>query len=225
MNLIEESFQRLFPERPFPYSTELLYNRKLGHLNANIRHTPRTIAVHLNLHWKAIDHEIKIGLVQHLLLKVFKQRGRTPNIALYYNFIKNAHILTPKTKTDPTLEASFQRMNGQFFSTMLEQPNLQWGKAAFRKLASYNFHSDTITVSTLFQNAEPGLLDYLLYHEMLHKHFKFRQGGERCSYHSREFREAEKRYPEQEKREREIEAMIRNQQRTLRRKKSFWGWP
>src|SRR3989344_474616 len=224
MNLIEESFQRLFPEQHFSYATELLYNRKLGHLNANIRHTPRTIAVHLNLHWKAIVNEIKIGLVQHLLLKVFKQRGRTPNIILYHNFIKNAHLVAPKTKTDPTLEASFQRMNGHFFSNALEQPNLQWGKAAFRKLASYNFQSDTITVSTLFQQAASELLDYLLYHEMLHKHFKFRNTKERCSYHSREFREAERQYPEQEKREKEIEALIRNQQRTLRRKKGFWGW-
>ncbi|MDP3639892.1 MAG: hypothetical protein Q8R53_01680 [Nanoarchaeota archaeon] len=224
MNLIEESFRRLFPEEEFAYTTELAYNRRLGNFNANIRRKRTALAVNLNLHWKAIDNEIKIGLIQHLLLKVFKRRGRTPNIALYYNFIKNAHLVAPKTKSDPILEASFQRMNEQFFSNTLERPNLRWGKAAFRKLASYNFHSDTITVSTLFQTAEPGLLDYLLYHEMLHKHLKFRQGGERCSYHSREFREAEKRYPEQEKREKEIEAIIRNQQRTLRRKKSFWGW-
>lgn len=224
MDLIEESFRRLFPDRDFTYTTALAYNRKLGNFNGNIRCTPRTISVHLNLQWKAIDPEIKIGLIQHLLLKVFKKRGRTPNIELYLNFIKNAHLMVPKTKSDPLLEASFQRVNEQFFSNGQEQPNLQWGKASFRKLASYNFHSDAVTVSTLFQDAAVNVLDYLMYHELLHKHFKFQNKKEKCSYHSREFREAERLYPEQERMEQEIGKIIRRRSTVRLRKKSFWGW-
>ncbi len=209
MNLIEESFQRLFPEKEFPYFTEMEYNRRLADFNANIRLEPRKIKVNLNLQWKDIDREIKIGLIQHLLLKMFKTRGHTYNIELYNNFIKNIPILTPKTKFDPLLEASFHRINQQFFSNSAEKPNLTWGQDSFRKLASYNFHTDTVTVSTLFTDARAEILDYLMYHELLHKHHKFKHNYGRSSFHTRAFREDERLYPDHEKIEKEIETVIR----------------
>ncbi|MEK7104469.1 MAG: hypothetical protein AAB868_00325, partial [Patescibacteria group bacterium] len=127
MDLIEESFQRLFPEKEFPYRAEMEYNRRLADFNANIRLEPRRIKVNLNLQWKDIDPEIKIGLIQHLLLRIFKKRAHTSNIELYNNFIKNIPLLTPKTKSDPLLETSFGRVNGLFLSDSVEKTNLTWG--------------------------------------------------------------------------------------------------
>ncbi len=223
MSLIKESFQRLFPEKEFLYYAEMEYNRRLSDFNANIRLTRNTLSLHLNLQWKDIDEEIKIGLIQHLLLKVFKQRAHTPNIELYNNFIKNIPLLTLKTKNDPTLEQSFQRVNQTFFSNGMEQPNLTWGNAAFRKLASYNFHNDTITVSSIFNDARSEVLDYLMYHELLHKHHQFKHHNGRSSFHTREFRAAEESYPQQPKIEQEINAIIRTKKRTSR-KRSFWDF-
>ena len=225
MNLIEESFQRLFPEKEFPYFAEMEYNRRLADFNANIRLEPRKIKVNLNLQWKDIDREIKIGLIQHLLLRIFKTRAHTHNIDLYNNFIKNIPILTPKTKSDPLLEASFQRINELFLSNSIEQPNLTWGTDSFRKLASYNFHTDTITVSTLFADARPEILDYLMYHEMLHKHHKFKHNEGRSSFHSPAFKEDERRYPEHGVIEKEIETIIRARKYAVVRKAKkmhFW---
>lgn len=225
MDIIEESYQRLFPEKEFLYFTELEYNRRLADFNANIRLEPRKIKVNLNLQWKDIDREIKIGLIQHLLLRIFKQRATTPNIELYNNFIKNIPILTPKTQSDPLLESSFDRVNQSFLSYSVEKPNLTWGTASFRKLASYNFHTDTITVSTIFADASPEILDYLMYHEMLHKHHKFKHNYGRSSFHSPAFKEDEQRYPNHELIEKEIENIIRKKKyagRQKPRKPSFW---
>src|SRR3989344_5507026 len=225
MNLIEESYQRLFPEKEFPYFAELEYNRRLADFNANIRLEPRKIKVNLNLQWKDIDKEIKIGLIQHLLLRIFKTRSHTHNIDLYNNFIKNIPILTPKTKSDPVLETSFDRVNHQFLSNSVEKPNLSWGTASFRKLASYNFHTDTITVSTLFADAKQEILDYLMYHEMLHKHHKFKHNYGRSSFHSPAFKEDEKLYPDHELIEKEIENIIRKKKRSVRADKAnFWDF-
>tara|TARA_Y100000310_G_C20635762_1_gene791067 strand:+ start:656 stop:1327 length:672 start_codon:yes stop_codon:yes gene_type:complete len=222
MNLIQESFQRLFPNKEFSYQTKLGYNRRLGDFNANVRLYQNTIEINLNLQWKDIDNEIKIGLIQHLLLKIFKHRTTTPNINLYNNFVKNIDILTPKTKSDPLLESSFLRINEQFFYNQLEQPNLQWGTASYRKLASYNYHNDTVTVSTLFQETKPEILDYLMYHELLHKHHKFKHKNGRSSYHNKEFKEAEKKYPNYAAIEKELSGIIRN--RKTPQKRSFWRW-
>tara|TARA_Y100000310_G_scaffold246570_1_gene251896 strand:- start:1180 stop:1845 length:666 start_codon:yes stop_codon:yes gene_type:complete len=218
MNLIQESYERLFPNKPFQYQTKLGYNRRLGDFNANIRFHKNTIEINLNLQWKDIDNEIKIGLIQHLLLKIFKKKTSTPNINLYNNFVKNIDILTPKTKSDPILEQSFLRVNEQFFYNQLIQPNLQWGQDSYRKLASYNYHNDTVTVSTLFQNTETKILDYLMYHELLHKHHKFNHKNGRSSYHNKEFKEAEKLYPNQADIEKQLSLIARGK----RKKKSFW---
>lgn len=218
MDLIEESFRRLFTEKGFFYRTELEYNRRLSAFNANILKKDNQISVHLNLQWKDIDEEIKIGLIQHLLLRAFKVKKNTPNLELYNNFIRNIPVLTPKTKYDPVLEESFRRVNQRFFLGQLGQPNLEWGKEAFRKLASYDFHDDTITVSNIFKEANEELLDYLMYHEMLHQHFKFKSKGGRSSFHTKEFRKAEKLFPNHREMEKEINRIIRSK----RKPKSLW---
>ncbi len=217
MPLITKSYEQLF-QKPSTYQTKLEYNRRLGPFNANISLRNHTIQVNLNLQWKDIDEEIKIGLIQHLLTRLFKSKRHTQNIELYNNFIKNIPILTPKTKTHPVLEASFNRMNEQFLDNQLEKPNLEWGKAAFRKLAHYNFHNDTILVSSIFQDAPQEVLDYIIYHEMLHKHHKFKQKNGRSSYHSREFRQDERRYPNHQLIEKQISQIIRQKKKP----RGFW---
>src|SRR3989344_7160447 len=183
MNIIEESFRRLFQEKEFPYQSEMEYNRRLSNFNANIYYTKSKIKINLNLQWKDIDDEIKIGLIQHLLLKLLKKKGSTQNIHLYHHFTKNILTLTPKNESDPILAAAFGRMNQQFFSVAMEQPNLRWGSASRHRLAYYNLHDDSITVSTVFTDAPQHVLDYLLYHEMLHKHFQFEHKNGRSHAH------------------------------------------
>ncbi len=209
MDLIQEAFQGLFPERPFSFQTQLEYNRRLAAFNANMRLHRDFLSLHLNLQWKDVDRQIKIGLIQSLLLKVLKEKKHTPHIDLYTHFIKNIPLFAEKNKTDPLLEASFHRVNQQFFSATLEKPNLQWGRESRRKLAHYNFHDDSITVSKLFQLAPTPVLDYLMYHELLHKYHQFEQKNGRGSFHSRAFREDEKNFPAREEIERELKQILR----------------
>ncbi|MBU0470647.1 MAG: hypothetical protein KKA62_04755 [Nanoarchaeota archaeon] len=231
VNLIQESYQRLFPEKEFSYLTDMEYNRRLSNFNANISYSYNRIKINLNLQWKDIDDEIKIGLIQHLLLKVFKKKNKknTVNIELYNNFIKNIPTLTPKTKDDPVLNSSFTRVNNVFFSDSLEKPNLIWGSRAYRKLASYNFHEDAVTVSSIFCDAEEEVLDYLMYHELLHKYHKFKHKNGRSSFHTRAFREDESKYPQQNEIEKKIEDIIRSkkgnkrkEQKQKNKKENFW---
>ncbi len=222
MNLIQESFQRLFPEKEFSYQTYFEYNRRLSSFNANISLRNNKISIHLNLQWKDIDNEIKIGLIQTLLLKVFKRKVNTSNIELYNNFIKNIPILTEKTKSDPVLAESFYRVNQQFFFNQLEKPNLCWGTSSKRKLASYNFHNDTITVSTIFEGSEEKILDYLMYHELLHKYHKFKHKNGRSFYHTKEFKDDENLFPDKPQLEKEINQIIRKFR--VPKKKSFFSF-
>ena len=85
MNIIQESFQRLYPNKQFNYQTKLEYNRRLSDFNANISASIHTIKVNLNLQWKDIDDEIKIGLIQHLLLKVYSKRSKISTVNIEHN--------------------------------------------------------------------------------------------------------------------------------------------
>lgn len=208
MTLIARAYEQLFGTES-TYSTSMEYNRRLAPFNANIRLSRNNLKVNLNLQWKSIEDEIKIGLIQHLLVRLFKSKRHTRNIDLYNNFLRNIDVLAPKDNIDPHLERTFDILNKEFFFDQLEKPNLQWGTASFRKLASYNFHNDTITVSTLFKDASKDVLGYLVYHEMLHKHHKFSHKNGRSSYHSTAFRQDEAKYPNQKDMERALSMIAR----------------
>jgi predicted metal-dependent hydrolase len=220
MDLIQISYIRLFPTEEFLYQTEMEYNRRLGNFNANILLKKNMIKINLNLQWKDIDDEIKIGLIQHLLLKIFKKKLNTQNISLYNNFVKQIPLLTPKTKSDPLLDSSFNRVNLNYFHGEMEKPNLQWGKHATRKLAHYNFHDDSVTVSSIFIDVSEHILDYIMYHELLHKFHKFKHNNGRSLFHSKEFRQDESKYPNHQQVEKEITTIIRNKQKSVR--KGLW---
>jgi hypothetical protein len=212
MDIIRESYVRLFSSRTFPYKTNLYYNRRLSDFNANISLHGRILTVKMNLQWKNIDDEIKIGLIQSLLVKVFckSKKKSTLNIELYNDFVKKIPDFFPKDKSDPHLEKVFHRVNDNLFGGTIEKTNLAWGTYSTRKLASYNFHNDTITVSKVFRESSPRVLDLLMYHEMLHKKYQFETSRKgRHNYHTSKFKKAESMFFDKDAVEKEIDQEIR----------------
>jgi len=207
MSIITESFERLFPGKILEKEPRISYSGRFKDFNANVRITSSSLTFNLSKTWKPVDREIKIGLIQALLLKIYKKKAKTQNIDLYNLFIKNLHISVPKTESHPVLEASFNRVNNNYFFGLVETPNLRWGQPTFRKLGSYDFHTDTITMSSIFTD-ETELLDYVMYHEILHKKLKFTNSGSRSYHHTAEFRRKEKEFPGSERIENQINALV-----------------
>ena len=217
MNIAEEAYSELYPEKNVNYSISIRYSRKFKPYNANVRRYGNNLIFHLSKDWKKISKEIQIGLVQELLIKILKEKKKTMNMELYNIFLKNVHIAIPKTKIDSVLEASFVRNNDNFFNGMMDIPNLQWGNDSTSKLGSYEYGSDTITISTIFQYASSVLLDYVMYHEMLHKKFKFESRNGRTVHHSPEFKKMEAIFPDHKLMEKEISKLARRHRFSLRK--------
>jgi len=197
MNLIEESYKRLYPEKEFNYLTDIKYSGKFRSFNANIRCRGNHITLNLSKDWKNIDPEITIGLVQELLIKLFKSKKHTKNIDMYTHFIKSLHNYVPKTKNDPVLESSFIRINDRYFDGLLEKPNLEFGKRSFTKLGCYSYATDTVTISSALKD-DLELVDYIMYHELLHKKHQFYSKNGRNFHHTHLFREKERSFPNAE---------------------------
>jgi hypothetical protein len=95
------------------------------------------------------------------------------------------------------LEASFIRVNQAYFNGRLEQPHLTWNRTlTYRKLGHYQPNLDTVQISrTLDQTTVPEfILDYVMYHELLHKHLGIHYENGRRAAHTPLFRKEEKKY-------------------------------
>jgi len=223
MNIVQEAFYGLYPNRQFNYNVDLKYSARFADYNANVRLAGfYNLSLGLSKKWKGVDREIQIGLMQDLLYKVFggKKVEPTVNMKLYNSFIKNLHLGISKDKVDDTLKRSFDRINERFFGSQVDLCNLVWGTHSKRKLGSYNYHTDTISMSKIFQESDVELLDYVMYHEMLHKFMKFTVGRGRHTYHTSDFRKAEKLYPNNE----ELERRIRYMPTRKKVKSGLFGW-
>lgn len=222
MNLAEKAYTLLYPSKDFGKDKlSLSYSGKFSPYNGRVKYGLGWYEFNISKEWRHVSEEIQIGLLQHLMQKVFKTKIKSLHQDLYSNFMKNVHISIPKTDVDPMLKESFDRVNEQYFLGVVEMPNLVWGKNSFRKMGSYEYGSDTITISKLFESLHPDelkLLDYIMYHEMLHKVHKFKNSYGRNRHHTGKFRFAEKQFEGFEEIEKELSKFLRK-----KRFKNFFG--
>jgi len=195
--IIKKAFNELYPDKEIDFESRLRYSKAFKGYNANVKFTKTYKEFRLSYLWKDVSDEIKIGLIQSLLNKVYHTKISTLNQELYEIFLKKLPVLTPKTEFEPLLIDSFNRVNAKYLDSLIIMPNLEWGGKNFRTLGTYDYGTDTIRISNVLSK-DQNLLDYVMYHECLHKKFKFQKNGTRTVHHSREFREWERRYEDPE---------------------------
>jgi len=222
MNIAEQAFTSLFPDKEVRHEFSLKYNNKFKPYNANVRYSSTRIQFKLSKKWRTISKEIRLGLLQSLMLKVFKEKGNSVNIDMYNSFMRHIHIAAPKEKTDIVLESSFNKVNEKYFYGLIDMTNLVWGNFSTSKLGSYEYGSDTISISRIFKDADPLLLDYVMYHEMLHKKHKFYSKNGRNYHHTSEFKKKEKEFENSEEMEKSVN-MLAGRKRVVKKIKGF-GW-
>lgn len=214
--MLKDAIDELYSE--FPYNYTLKYSGKFKPFRANVKLRGGHMEFALSRRWKRISKDIQIGLVQELLLKIMKKRlkplkTQTYHIELYNFFMKKIHIAVPKDSIDPFLEESFDRVNSKYFYGILEKTNLKWGHDSLSKLGSYEYGTDTITMSKVLEDVPLEILDYIMYHEMLHKKHKFTKKGGKSYHHTTAFKKDEMAF--------EDSSLIEKQLRKLLVKKRF----
>lgn len=193
--IAKKAFRELFPEKKLP-SIDVTFSNNFKPYNANIRYAYSLsyFEFRLSKRWKLVSEDILLGLFQNLILKVYKEKKNTLNIDLYEHFTRNLHIAAPKKRPEPELLESFSKLNEKYFYGTLEIPNLKWGKESRTTLGHYNYKNDTITISSIFKKIPCEFLDYIMYHEMLHKKHKFYKKNGRNFHHTKQFKQDEKKF-------------------------------
>jgi len=229
MDIIEEAFKHLFPNREFSFSTKINYSGRYKDYGATIQLGYGKLVLNLSRKWRGVAREIQMGLIQELMVKLFSPKNKkqinTIYIDLYNGFVKNLHKTIPKDKTHPLLRASFDRVNEKYFLGQVELPNLVLGKYATSTFGTYDYKTDTVRISKALI-ADQELLDYVMYHEMLHKFNSFKSNLGNNRFHTTQFRKHEKVFENSETMERKLQ-LIASKRYTpglpkKKKKKSFF---
>ena len=218
MNLVEEAFNDLFPEKEESRKFLITYSGKFRKLNANVKYTREYIHFYLSKEWLEFSEDLRKGLVQSLLIKVFRKYdyNKTFELDLYEKFVSNLGKYAKVEHSDPSLEESFRRINKIYFNNEMEKPNLLWGQDAMTKLGHYEYATNTVVISSIFKK-EQELIDYIMHHELLHKkHGNKTTKTGRSIHHSSIFRKDEAKYHDKDA-EKKTRAFVRRQ----RVKKAF----
>lgn len=210
-HLAVRAFTELYGEQPTRQMIVKYHGRLRGY-NATVVQTSSAVTFRLSSRLQECEPEIKIGIMQHLLNKLRKTKVQTDNIEFYQNFLKRMSDYAPVTKNDPLLAASFSRVNEQYFHGMMSRPNLVWGRKNHALLGTYEYGTDTITLSTVLLDTPEELLDYVMYHEMLHKKHKFSCSSGRTHAHTPAFKRDEAKFHVREA-ERQLQGFLRGEAR------------
>ena len=95
------------------------------------------------------------------------------------------------------LQDSFNRVNNRYFNGCITKPHLRWSNGfTRRKFGDFQGDINTITISRSLDHPQIPIyvLDYVMYHELLHKKLGAKQVNRRRYTHTPEFREAEKKF-------------------------------
>ncbi len=96
------------------------------------------------------------------------------------------------------LEKIFEDLNFRFFHGLMARPDVGWSRQRSRTtLGHYDPSHNAIILSKLLDspNVDPLVVEYVMFHEMLHLRYPAEHKGSRRSVHTREFHQAEKEFP------------------------------
>ncbi len=117
------------------------------------------------------------------------------------------------------LDESFHRVNQTYFGGQMARPTIGWNQTpTFSKFGHYQPARDSVMISVSLDSPEVSstLLDYVMYHELLHKkHGAILVNGRRVA-HSPAFRDDERRFIGWKQAEEELTQLARRQARGWR---------
>ncbi len=201
-SLAERAFTQLYQQSKEKPTLTLEYSKRYKDYNARVQITGKRKHIQ-QLHFKLatslqqIDTDIQIGLLQHLLNKVYQTKIRSLEQELYEKFIEHLFYKKPPEKSDPFLLQLFHELNAEYFANEMEQPTIIYGRASTRTLGHYIPLENKVTISSIFRD-EPELAKFVLYHELLHKKHKIQKINGRNRSHTPAFRREEKEYAEKD---------------------------
>jgi predicted metal-dependent hydrolase len=211
LELFQETHRELRPAVPIPELKIEFF--AFANVNNTIRLRQGRLLVRLSDLLEGAPEGVLRAIAHILLAKMYRQpidRGHAARYRKYlasHEIVRKTHLvrqmrgrkqLCPARGLFYNLDAIFEDLNTRFFHGLLARPRMSWSKSKTRRiLGHYDPAHNAIIISRVFDHAAMPryVLEYIVYHEMLHlKHPVKLRGSRRC-VHSAEFHAEEKLFP------------------------------
>jgi SprT-like family len=212
----EELFARVFrelkPRTPAPaVRVEFC---KFANANSFVRWDESGLAVRITDVLEGAPAPILEALAQILLSKLLRRPSPRTFLERYRRYLNRKEMrrclqLVKQTRgrkfvSGPKgncydLEELFEQLNAAYFHGLMARPLLGWSRKASRlMLGHYDPSHNAIILSKLLDNTKipQVVVEYVLFHEMLHLRYPVEHRGARRCVHTREFKDAEKQFGE-----------------------------
>jgi predicted metal-dependent hydrolase len=206
----EDAFHRLDPKRSVP-EIDVRFYPYVG-INHTIRVRNGKVFVRISEICRDMPAAEQDALAYILVSKLL--RKKVPDWAnnTYSNYIKSHEVrqraterkrvhgrkvITSAAGTVYDLNETFDRLNGAYFAGQLEKPVLSWSaKKTYRILGHHDSTHKTIIVSRSLDSTDVPrfVVDYVVFHEMLHIHHPTVHHNGRRYNHTAAFRRDEQRF-------------------------------
>jgi predicted metal-dependent hydrolase len=209
--LFEETYRELRPQSEVPELRVEFFG--FANINNTIRLREGRLLVRVSdLLEGAPDHVLK-AIAHMLLAKMYRQPINREHATRYRRYVSAQHMsrkahlvrqIRGRKRIHSAqghtydLNAIFEELNLRFFHGLLARPVMTWSSEHARnRLGHYDPAHNAIVVSRVFdQPRVPRLVvEYIVYHEMLHLKHPVRMRGSRRCVHSAEFLAEERMFP------------------------------
>jgi len=232
-DLYKAAFRTIGPKIVMP-PIEVIFYPYIG-INHTIRIRGGKALVRIAEICRDMPLEAHRELANILVSKILGKRTRKIESEAYQNYIRSAEvrgratdnkrkrgrkIVTTSGGRNYDLEEIFDDLNVKYFSPRLPKPVLTWSaRKTFRILGHHDSTHDTIVISrSLDENDVPRyVVEYVVYHEMLHiAHPTVHHNGRRYN-HTPVFRRDEQRFPQFDIAEKWIARNVRKMKKNAKR--------
>ena len=212
MEIFEQCFRDLRPRTPLPDLSVAF--KPFANINNTIRVREGRVLVRLSDLLESAPDDVIAAIAHILLAKLYRKPIEHARAARYRKYISSRAIADKaqlvrqargrKRLHGPQgllhdLDAIFDDLNQRFFHGLLGRPRMSWSPSRTRRiLGHYDPAHNAILISRIFDHPEVPLyvLEYIVYHEMLHLKHPVRLRGSRRCIHSPEFQSEEKQFPQ-----------------------------
>ena len=211
LEIFQDTYQELRPGSSTPDLKIEFF--AFANINNTIRLRNGKLLVRLSDLLEGAPDGVLRAIAHILLAKMYRQpidRGQAARYRKYvasHDIVRKAHLvrqmrgrklLRPARGHFYDLDAIFEKLNLRFFHGLMARPRMSWSQSKTRRiLGHYDPAHNAIIISRIFDHfaMPPFVVEYIVYHEMLHlKHPVKLRGSRRC-VHSAEFQAEEKLFP------------------------------
>jgi len=230
----KEAFQIYDGKRPIP-DIEVRFYPYIG-INHTIRVRAGKIFVRIAEICRAMPSNAQKALAFILVAKLLRKKVSPEAREIYSNFIKTQEIRALATENKRArgrkiissangdfynLDEMFASLNGNYFQDKLSKPVLSWSaRKTYRILGHHDSTHETVIISKSLDDKKVPkyVVEYVLFHEMLHIFHPTEHRGGRRFNHTPQFRRNERKYAYFEEAENWIERNVKNLKRNAKRK-------